>query len=126
MIKLKQDCRITSNVDDLFANVEDLVKINGILLKNLELKLNKWNNETTTIGQVFLDVVRIFLIFFEISKNFLKGPYLKPYYVKYTENYAKSISQLKELEKLPSFIEWQEVLKKNSKKIQKKINILEK
>jgi hypothetical protein len=38
-----------------------------------------------------------------------KGPYLKPYYMKYTENYANAQSILKECEKVALFEKWLDV-----------------
>ena len=91
---MKTDSRTNKlPLDEIFANIQDVARINQVLLKNIETEMNRWDNSNTLLGRIFMDL----------------GPYLKPYYIKYTENYAHAIEILIEAEKSKEFSEWQDV-----------------
>jgi ADP-glucose pyrophosphorylase len=92
-------------LDEIFSNIQDVVRINQVLLKNIETEMNRWDNSNSLLGRIFMDLVHNS----KIATYRYKGPYLKPYYIKYTENYAHAIEVLSEAEKSKEFVEWQDV-----------------
>jgi len=86
---LRNNPRTTKNVEDIFGNVDEVLYVNQVLKKNLEEIVK---NQEVKIGQVFNEV----------------GPYLKPYYISYTKNFAHATQVLKECEKGSEFSEWLE------------------
>jgi hypothetical protein len=82
----------------IFNNIEQIQTINSALLKSLNERLKNFSDNTTKIGDVFLDVT----------------PYLKPYYSQYSTGYSQSQEQLKNLEQNdPSFGAWLEQVRKD-------------
>ena len=66
----------------IFSNVTQIRDMNTILLRNLEDRLQQFNDNLTQIGDLFVNL----------------GPYFKPYYSTYGTNYSTAQQALKEAE----------------------------
>jgi hypothetical protein len=84
-------------VEEIFSNIESILKVNEVFLTALKENVNLDLN----VGSIMVQLVTHSPSFFSY---FLQGPVFKPYYMSFTESYPHSVARLKEYkEKLPSF-----------------------
>ena len=57
MNPLRKDPRGGKNIPQLFANIEEILGMNSVLLKQLTEKIESWHNDTTEIGDIFQNIV---------------------------------------------------------------------
>jgi hypothetical protein len=62
MTPLRKESRLISskNIDEIFGNIEQIATINRSLLERLQEKMKSFDDETTTVGELFIEMVICF------------------------------------------------------------------